>query len=184
MYPYVVPASYLVGQPPVPDGMVLPLGHEVYTVLVEDCDGSGRNVVPAELEAAGLDADQAHALAVENLIRLARNRRFQAHLYLSPSNIPFMAWHGHWLIAACLRLPYLYRLAKKHLPTQQLCVSIPHPGAMVLFPMANRTLRDEMRALIREKEGGEPEPITWELFSLTPDGVSAFYEEEEASGIT
>jgi hypothetical protein len=178
IYPDVVAASALADQPAAPEGFVLPLGHEVSVILVEDCGGHSQPVLPEEIEAAGLDADQAHHLAMENLIRLARNRRFQAHLYLSASSFPFMVWRGHWLTAACIRLPYLYRLAKKHLPSHQFCVSIPHRAAMLLFPMADRSLRDEMRALIREREGREPKPITPELFSLTPDGISALLEEE------
>jgi len=63
------------------------------------------------------------------------------------------------------------------LGTRDLCASIPHREALLLFPRGDRAHRDAMRALVREKEGDGRKPLTFELFRLGDDGVKPFDEQ-------
>jgi hypothetical protein len=177
IYPYVVPAGYVERQPTEPQGLTLSLGHDIYIMLVHDLDGVCRNVLAEELEKARLSPVQAHAQGSENLENLAKQPVFQTSLHRTKAqDLPFILWGGHWLAASCIRLPRLFELASKHLNTNDICVSIPQREVMLLFPKADRSFRDAMKAMIHENEREERKLITWELFSLTCDGVRPFKE--------
>jgi hypothetical protein len=50
---------------------------------------------------------------------------------------------------------------------------------MIIFPEGDKASRQRMRALIRQKHSLPPPsepPLTWELFSLTPAGITPFHE--------
>ncbi len=177
IYPLVVPADYVDPQLRDAEDHVLSLGHGVDVVLAEDRDGATKYLELEELQAAGLDASAAHHLALENLIQLAKQGELTAELYQTPAGRPFMVWHSHWLAASCIRIPYLHALARKRFGGEQMGVSIPHQAAMLVFPLGDRAAREEMRALIRDNESDARNLITFELFSLTADGISAFFEE-------
>jgi hypothetical protein len=177
LYPRVVPAGYLRSLPEYPEGFVHALGHEVHVVLVEDLGGLYGNVTPQQLEQAGLDPFQAHNLALENLVRLVRRREVSARMYRTPQQRPFVLWQGHALTASCIRLPNLFRLARRQLGTDGIAAAIPHSETMLLFPLGDRAFRGEMRERIRKNEHHEQRLITFEFFSLNADGVSALLEE-------
>ena len=125
-----------------------------------------------------LDAYGGHVVAVDNLERVAKSPGFNATLCRTKSDQHFVAWHGNWLAASCCQLPYLYKLVRRQLATDRLCLSIPHRGTMLLFPQGDQASRDEMRSVIQKLEGQAPEQLTFELFCLQADGVSAFYEDD------
>lgn len=60
--------------------------------------------------------------------------------------------------------------------TADLCASIPHRDAMLLFARGDGAYRDAMRALVREEEGDGRKPLTFELFTRTEAGVQPFVE--------
>jgi hypothetical protein len=83
---------------------------------------------------------------------------------------------GHWAAAAAILLPGVRDLAVKALKTKDICASIPHREALLLFPKGTRTSRDAMRALIKEKETDPSKPLTFELFELTEAGPTPIDE--------
>lgn len=177
LYPYVVPAAYLRHAPSLEPDFCISLGHDVYVMPVIDYDGVCQSVTPDELRSVEMSASECHAIALENLSRLAKSRSaFLAHKYTGEYGHPFAVWQGHWLTASCIRLPHLYDWATKTLGADEFCVSIPHREAMIIFPMADRRFRDAMRALIYEKESDAPKQITFELFRLDVDGLAPFVE--------
>jgi hypothetical protein len=176
IYPYVVPAGYVDKLPATADGFVLPLGHNVFAMLVHDLDGLCRNVFEGELAEVRLDASEAHRRALANLEQLAEGNAIQKALYRGPEGMPFLLWSGHWLAASCARLPSLHAFASEILQTPELCVSIPHRESLLVFPRGTRAQRDQMRDIIRRNEGDASKPITWELFTLTPAGLAPLVE--------
>lgn len=160
------------------EGLITPLGHDVYVGLVEERDSRRLPVTLAALGHLMLDAYGGQVVAVDNLERVAKSRLMNATLFRTKSDLPFVAWHGNWMTASCCQLPYLFKLIRRQLATDSVCFSIPHREVMLLFPEGDVSSREEMRAIIRKHEGNGQEPLTYELFSLHADGVSAFYEED------
>ena len=184
IYPYVVPAAYVQSIAPTREGIALPIGHDVYAMLWEDCGGVSRNVSEEELEAAGLDPFDAQDLALENLHAVARSGAVRIGLMgTKADDTPFIVWAGHWLAASCVRLPNLYAFACEQLHTHDLCASIPQRETLVIFPSKGKSFRDDMRRMIRTSEGRSRKPITFELFSLTADGVCPFHESSVVGGV-
>ena len=184
IYPYIVPAGYVDSISPALDGMALPLGHDVYAMLWEDCGGISRNVSDDELEAAGLDPFAAHDVALENLHRLARSGAVRIGLMgTKEDDTPFILWAGHWLAASCVRLPNLYAFACEQLHERDLCASIPQRETLVIFPNKDKSFRDRMRQIIRNAQNDTRKQITYELFSLTADGVCPLNENSALRGV-
>jgi hypothetical protein len=125
VYPYVVPAGYIEVGPSGPDGFILPLGHDIFAMLVHDIDGLCQGVLPDELTAAGMDAPALHRRALHNLESLAEGSDIQKSKHQAPGGMPFILWSSHWLAASCIRLPGLHAFASKLLNTDMVCVSVP-----------------------------------------------------------
>jgi hypothetical protein len=176
VYPYVVPAGYIEHAPDGPDGLILPLGHDIFAMLVHDLDGVCRNVLPEELADAGLTVAGIHGQALENLESLAQGQEIQKSMHQGPGGTPFMLWSGHWLTASCIRLPGLCAFATKYLKVDTVAVSVPQREAMLLFPLGTRKEREQMRALIRKNEEDARKLVTWEFFELSPDGLRPLVE--------
>lgn len=177
IYPYIVPAAYVQSIAPAAEGMALPLGHDVYAMLWEDCGGVSRNLSDQELHEAALDPFTAHDMALENLHRLARSGAVRIGLMgTTDDDTPFIVWAGHWLAASCVRLPNLYAFACEQLHARDLCASIPQRETLVIFPNKDKPFRDRMRHMIRTAENDSRKQITYELFSLTADGVCPLSE--------
>jgi len=177
IYPYVVPASYIEHAPNGPDRFILPIGHDVFAMLVHDLNGVCRNVLPSELAQAKLTSAAAHEQALENLERLALGAEIQKSKHQGPTGVPFVLWSGHWLTASCIRLPRLHAFATKFLNTDTACVSIPQREAMLLFPLSTKEQREQMQTLIRKNEEGARKLVTWELFELSAAGLRPFTEQ-------
>jgi hypothetical protein len=178
IYPYVVPQGY-VDMIVAPDGFIRTLGHGVYVMLVEELQKVCTNVQPEEIEKVGLSIDEAHDLALDNLEKLVDAKVDGENFGIDLHEVPggkFILWSGHWLAASCILLPGLFPTARKALTTDDICVSIPQREVMVLFTRADRKFRDSMRELIRQNEENAPKQITWELFSLSPEGIKPFVE--------
>lgn len=174
IYPYIVPSGYIETLD-APDDSVLPLGHDVFAVLVHDLDGICRNVLSSELT-ADFNSAALHNAAIDNLQTLAHGQDIQKSMHNGPCGKPFLLWSGHWLTASCALLPGLFEFGKKYLQTEDICISIPQREAMILFPLGSREERDKMRALIFENESMERKLITWELFMLSSSGLTPLVE--------
>jgi hypothetical protein len=178
LYPYVVPAEYLEHQPNEPAGISRPLGHGLYVVLVHDLDGLVRNVLQDDLIKLGLTPDQAYSHALGNLETLARNHAIgMTMLPKGPQGRPFILLGGHWNAAGCILLPGLRDLTSKSLGVDDVCVCIPHCGALLAFPKGDDSYRREMVKLIREQESNARKPLTFSLFELSKDGVKELRDE-------
>jgi hypothetical protein len=176
IYPYVVPAGYVEQAPSGPDGFLLPLGHDIFAMLVHDLDGVCRNVMPDELAETGLSTAALHQRALENLQSLAQGPDIQKSMYQGPGGIPFVVWSRHWLTASCVRLPGLYAFAIKILKADTVCVSVPQREAMLLFPLGSIEEREQMRAIIRKNEEDARKLVTWELFTSSAAGLQPLVE--------
>ncbi len=179
LYPYLVPPGY-------PDTLSTPghprrlLGHGIAVALVLDHDGVVEGVSTERLKRAQLSLDAAYALAARNLDNLLRSHTIKLQAFeRGPEGQPFVLVGGHWEAAAAILEPKLRALVAGALKTNELCASVPHRDALLMFPKGTRRSRDAMRALVREKESGAPKPLTFELFELTAKGPSPFDEDEE-----
>jgi hypothetical protein len=173
----VVPESYL--QPGALDSTVKPLGHAIFVILVFDLDCLVRNVNDEDLRSLQMTPEQAHARALANLEALAKAKKVKmAVLPHGPSGTPFILVCDHWAAATSILLPRLRGLAEASLGTREICVSIPHREAMLVFAKGDRPYRDAMRALVKEKESDGRKPLTFELFTLEDEGVKPFKEGE------
>jgi hypothetical protein len=149
LYPYLVPPEY-------PDTLSTPghprrlLGHGIAVALVLDHDGLLEGVNAELLKRAQLSLDAAYALAAQNLEGLLRSHTIRLQVFDGgPEGLPFVLVGGHWEAAAAILQPKLHALAAGALKTNELCASVPHRDAMLIFPKGTRRSRDSMRALVR-----------------------------------
>lgn len=172
LYPYIVTREYLEHGAPQPDGFTKPLGEDLYVTLVCDLNGVVRNVLPADLEQAGLGADEALARSQANLEKLIHSQVIHSTvLPKGPHEKPFILFGGHWAAAATCTWSGLHRIAARALGTERLVLSIPHREAMIIFSDGDPEYIRAMKTMIREKEADGEKPLTWDLFILTPDGL-------------
>lgn len=157
LLPYVVPEGYLRYGDQASRTFARPLGHGLYVTLVFDVGGMVRNVTGEDLERLRLTGDRAHARALRNLEKLAKAGGIEMASFQGPHGKPFVLVGGTWAAAALL-LPGLRDVAAKRIGTVDVCASIPHRDAMLLFAKGDRRYRDTMRALVREKEGDGTKP--------------------------
>jgi hypothetical protein len=172
IYPYVVSKEYLSHGAPQPDGITRPLGHDLYIVLVHDLDGMVRNVLPDDLKTLGLTPSEAQAKADANLGTLISTQTVKSTVFPSgPQGKPFALFGGHWAAASAATWTGLYGALSKALGSETLVVSIPHREAMLIFREGDSSYIQAMKTMIRDKEADGKKPLTWELFTLTKDGI-------------
>jgi hypothetical protein len=172
IYPYVVPAEYLLFQPMSPAGLTRKLGNGLFVVLVHDQDGLVGNVVDTDLTALKLTPEAAYDQAIKNLEKLFKSGEIKTRVFPNgPHGQSFILAGGHWAAATAILLPELRGIAMGALKVDSICVSIPHREAMLIFPKGDSASREEFRKIIRERESDGRKPLTFELFELTADGV-------------
>lgn len=176
IYPYVIPASYLEAPTGTPQTISWPLGHGLHVALVHDLGGLVRNVTHEELANLGLNLEEAERRSVENLSLLFKSGDIKASRFNGPDGKPFILMGGHWATATCILLPNLHGFAAKNLGSEDLCVCIPHREALLIFAKRDKAYRDLMRQMIREKETDGRKPLSFELFSLTSNGLTELKE--------
>lgn len=178
IFPYLVTTAY----PSPPGVQYADLGHGVRIALVveerpAEPVGLLRSVTPAELNELGVDWTEGTRIAIANLESLAKAGTVSNTVFeRGPSGRPFALFGGHWAAATCLLLPRLREMTSDALGTSELCASIPHRDALLVFPKGDRAHRDAMRAMIRENESDGAKPLTAELFELTPNGPKPLVE--------
>lgn len=172
IYPYVVTKEYLAHGAPQPDGMTRSLGDDIFIVLVHNLDGLVRNVLPGDLKALGLSAEQAQARADQNLGALVTNQIVKSTVFPSgPQGKPFALFGGHWAAATVATWSGLHAILSKALGSDSLIVSMPHRDALLIFPEGDDDYVRAIQAMIREKESDGKKPLTWDLFTLSKDGL-------------
>jgi hypothetical protein len=176
IYPYIIREEYVPYQADALQ-LVKPLGHSIHVTLVEDMGGAVKSLKLENLNAIDLTPPQAYAKAIGNLERLLISGVIQMQLFAQGSNgKPFILVGGHWGAAACILLPNLPNLAKNGLNSDEICLSIPHREALLIFAKEDRASRDRMRAMIEEMEGNQPKPLTLGLFTFRADLPVALLE--------
>ena len=163
LYPYIVPKAYLQYQRP--EDFARSLGHDVYVVLMKELRGVAGNVTANELSSLKLSADEAYAIALGNLEKLFKGGIIKAQKFPDgPSGKPFIVIAGHWDAAAVPLLDRFADFAKKNIGQEEVWLSIPRQGISLVFPAGDTTHDSAVRGFIREHEGNEGKPITFELF--------------------
>lgn len=181
IYPYIVPEAYLEYQHEGPAGFVRELGHGLHVALVFELTGLVATMMPNDLKRLGISVEQAHERSIQNLEELAKTQQVRMVVFPNgPQGKPFILAGGHWSAASAILLPRLPAMAKAALGSDQICVSIPHREAMLVFAKGDRKYRDEMRAMVREREGDCRKPLTSELFEFSTNGIAAFKENDQA----
>jgi hypothetical protein len=150
----------------------------VYWALVEELSGMVKSMTAQNLQKMHLTAEQLRTQALENLEHaLTSGRIGSTEFPKGPRDKPFLVIGGHWAASACCILPLMPGLARQKLGSQEVCFSVPHTEALLLFPKGDRAYRDEMRAVIREQESDGRKRLTWELFEYRGNSVVPFDEE-------
>jgi hypothetical protein len=130
-----------------------------------------------ELSALGLTFAQAHEQALGNLVKLDRESAPPFKKQIRPvGKHHLLAWHGHWLAASCIRLPYLHKWAQAQLHADEICVSIPQEQLMFMYPKADAAFRAEVQEFTGPIVEGMDRRITDAVFLLTAGGLAEFAE--------
>ena len=173
IYPYLVTAAY-------PESKIGPepqLGHGIRATIVVEVGGLIHSLTHEELQTLAMPWDSVRARALENLDRLVGEKKIGIRLFDSgPAGQPFILVGGHWASAALMLSPKFRAVAQTALHTTDLCASIPHREALLVFPRGDEASRNAMRQMIRMKEAGAQRPLTWELFELGANGPIPFAE--------
>jgi hypothetical protein len=172
IYPYLTPPGY----PPVPN-LTEALGHEISVNFVEDLGNIVSGIVTARLDGS-LTIPQIRDLARKNLDRQLLDGGVELTAYEGPDARTFIVTSGHWLSAATLLWTGLYELASENLKSVKILASIPHRDALLVFPEGIFEYRTLMRDFVKQHESDGRKPLTWELFRITPGGVTAFVEND------
>ena len=177
LYPYLLPGLFNAEQ----ERIAVLVGHGVYAVLFEDHETENgivhAMVTPRVLSAAGLSADEAHRIALENLERFAESDQLSAQMLGNVGDpFHFLLYSDHPRAAACLRLPGLYDDARELLETDEIVACAAQREALIVAPKRDRVYREALVVKLREIESDTQRPISFELFELTPDGVRPFVE--------
>jgi hypothetical protein len=171
LYPYVVRKEYLEYQAEAVEGLVRSLGRGIFVALAEDLNGLVKSLSLMELKALGLSPDKAWSAAIANLEALLKSGVIRTQLFPGgPRRTPFILVGGHWGAASCALLPRLFDLAAKNLEAAELCFSIPHSSALLIFPKGDQAYRAAMREMIRAQEGAERKPLTLDFFTFDSTG--------------
>jgi tetratricopeptide (TPR) repeat protein len=161
------------------------LGHGLSIALGIEEGSQVRVLKEEDLAPLNLTPQDAQAHAIENLEALVLSGEAGFTFIPSgPGNLPFIVCAGHWASSSCLLLPRLWQLARAQLGADDLCASIPHRQALIVFAESDRPRRDAMRAMVRdqEAEAAAAGPLTWELFRVRENAVEPFVEGESEGG--
>jgi hypothetical protein len=159
-----------------------PLDHDLEVVIYHDTTPpSGDPSSPLlleQLEIHKLSAEDAYAIALENLAAFAESGLMELKTFGQPgAERHFVLLSDHRLASACLLLPYLREEIADLLGTDELCAMVPQQASLVVFPKRDRAFCERMLSLIREVEADADRPLTMGLFELTAAGPVAFRDE-------
>jgi len=137
-----------------------------------------KSMTEENLQKMHLTAEQLRAQALQNLEHALKSGTIGSTEFpKGPGDKPFILIGGHWAASACCILPLMPGLARQKLQSQDVCFSVPHTEALLLFAKGDRVYRDEMRAMIREKESDGRKRLTWEFFEYKASSLAPFDEE-------
>ncbi len=178
IFPYLIPGLFNSDEEP----NTIHIGHGVYATLFEDHETEGgivhQMVTQRHLDQAGLSAEAAHRIAIENLYNFFQEPdQISIQMLGEPgAEVNFMIYGNHARASACLLLPDLFDQASYYLQTDELCACVPQRERLIVLPQRDRSYREGLIAKIAEIERDARRPISLELFELREDGVFPFVE--------
>lgn len=178
LYPYLIPGLLN----PDWEAITVPVGHGLYATLFEDHESEAgiahATVTPDHLRDSGLAPEEAHRIALSNLVRFAdEDPALSIQLLGKPGDpVNFLLYSDHPRAAACLRLPDLYEHAWELLETDELCACVPQRDSLVILPKRDLAYRAMLVGKLREIEADAARPLSFGLFEVTPTGVHPFAE--------
>lgn len=145
-----------------------PLTEELQIALLIEFEGRARYVQQRELDAWGLDDDEARRLALDNLA----TRSAQARLATTDTE------HGPLLVArtgdgrdsARVLLGGLYRALAERLG-QRICVGVPHRDTFFACSASNQALQRELARRTAHDAERAPHRLSARVFELTSRGL-------------
>jgi hypothetical protein len=172
LYPYLVPQAYLAHVDP--SAPLEPIGHDVYVTLVFDAGGMVYGVTSRDLATLRMDWKAARSHAMQNLSDLAKRQIISTRFFpKGPGGSPFIVVGGHWAASAVILSTTFPAFAATQLKTDDVCASVPHREALLLFPCGTPESRRAMRDLIRKNESNAPKQLTFGLFALKNGHIDA-----------
>ena len=171
LYPYVVPKTAF---PNAPESVTRFLGNDIIEILVFEINGKIRPVDTNDLKQMNLTFDEAEKIAVDHLAEKAELGEIRMKGFdQGPHGKKFLLFGGHWLAATCILLPDLSsdRTKKTLGTTDEICASIPHSEAMLLFQKGDVQYRKAMMEMIREKEAWGERRLTEKLFTVSGKSI-------------
>ena len=160
--------------------LCLPVGHGLFAQLFEDASTAIVPVSAEQLREANLTAEEAHRIALDNLVRFADDSPGLSIQVLGNPGDPihFLLYSDHPRASACLRLPDLYEHAIEVLQEKELCACVPQRDSLVIFPKRDRAYRGMLVAKLHRIEADASFPLGFELFELAPGEVNPFIESD------
>ena len=157
-----------------------PLGHDIYSAIVEEFTRTVKSLTLEKLHNLHLTPELARTQAQENLEQALKTGLIGSTVFpKGPQNKPFILIGGHWAASACCTLSLIPDLARNRLQCQEVCFSVPHTYALLLFAKGDRAYRDAMRAMAKEKESDGRKPLTWDLFEYKGQIAQPFSEDQD-----
>jgi hypothetical protein len=158
------------------------VGHGLVIQLFQDNESEHgivhATIGPDELRGANLTPEEAHRIALDNLVRFADDSPDLSIQVLGAPGDPvhFLLHSDHPRASACLLLPDLYEQAADVLKESDLLACVPQRESLVVFPKRDRAYREMLVGKLREIEADARRPLTFELFALSKSGVVPFSE--------
>jgi hypothetical protein len=157
-------------------GFVRPLGNDLFTFLACVSDELIRNVHQEHLDALHLSVDVAHALAIENLRKIAFDgTTIQQRVTKTGTGNDWSVWIGNTFTSSCLLLPELFSWSKKYLNAEGFLVRV--PSTQLLFIIQSSTTRDNLAAFdayIADVVEDCDDRVSSDWFRLDQNGVIPF----------
>lgn len=170
LLPRLVPPTFMADAPATRDALAMRsvLGGALGVALILGYEGRARYVRRSELAAWSLDAEEALAIALENLASRSARARFAR---VSTSFGPLVvARTGDGLDGARLLLPTLHDVLAPELGSPFLAAA-PHRDALFACALEPRELRAALTARVREDAARAPHRISDQLFTLRARGT-------------
>ncbi len=182
LFPLLVPRGYLSGAPRalcwrLLDGLEVALVSYQRTAVdpAQEARGVAQYVRGEDLGGPVLTAEEARAIALENLVSLVE-RKALSPTVTGDGDHGMLMFVDHWLAATCVLLPGLWGLAREALGTGELVASVPHRDALLVFPMGTAESRAAVTSAITIAERGVRKPITDRLLRVLPRAVEPWWE--------
>ncbi len=152
-----------------PDPLAVPLGHDLEIGLVVESPHRVATLAPDTLQRWDLSPEEARELALTNLeLRTSHIPILRERLDDDDAIYMFEARDGY--DATRILLTELWRELDREL-AGRLYIAIPNRDLLIAFTDRDLEAFDQLQRRVLERFERERHPLTWRLFSVTPEGV-------------